>query len=137
MRYLLSSDLATLATAPMIYSVAIPFALLDLWVSAYQAVCFRAWNVGRVRRRDYIAIDRHRLAYLNGIEKFNCLFCSYANGLTAYVREIAARTEAYWCPIRHARRVRGTHDRYSAFAAYGDSRAYRQQLAAFRSTAKR
>jgi hypothetical protein len=136
-RYVASGDLATLMTAPIIYSVFVPFLLLDLWVSVYQAVCFRAWDIGRVRRRDYFAIDRHRLAYLNGVEKVNCLFCSYANGLIAYVREIAARTEAYWCPIRHARHVRGTHHRYAAFAAYGDPRGYRQQLAALRATAKR
>lgn len=136
-RYLVSGDLATLMTAPIVYSIAIPFVVLDLWVSVYQAVCFRAWGVTRVRRRDYIAIDRHKLAYLNGIEKINCLFCSYANGLIAYVREIAARTEAYWCPIRHARRVRGTHARYLAFAAYGDPREYRERLSALRAAAKR
>ena len=136
-RYVFSGDLATLITAPIIYSIVIPFVVLDLWVSVYQAVCFRAWSVGRVRRRDYFAIDRHKLAYLNGIERFNCLFCSYANGLIAYVREIAARTEAYWCPIRHARRIRGTHQRYLSFAAYGDPRGYRAQLAALRASAKR
>jgi hypothetical protein len=136
-RYVMSSDVATLMTAPFIYSVFVPFLLLDLWITMYQAICFRAWNIGRVRRRDYFAIDRHRLAYLNGIEGLNCLFCSYANGLIAYVREIAARTESYWCPIRHARRLRGTHDRYAAFAAYGDPGAYRQRLAALRAAAKR
>jgi hypothetical protein len=137
LRYVLSGDLATLVTAPITYSVFVPFVLLDFWISVYQAICFRAWNIGRVRRRDYFAIDRHKLAYLNGIEKLNCLFCSYANGLIAYVREIAARTEAYWCPIRHARRVRDTHERYAAFAAYGDPRAYRERLAALRAAAKR
>ena len=136
-RYVISSDLATLATAPVIYSVFIPFVILDLWVTAYQGVCFRAWGIGLVRRRDYFAIDRHKLAYLNAIEKFNCLFCSYTNGLIGYVREIASRTEAYWCPIRHARRVRGIHDRYPSFAPYGDSPAYRQRLAALRAAARR
>jgi hypothetical protein len=136
-RYVLSGDLATLITAPLVYSVFIPFAVLDLWVTAYQAVCFRAWHVRPVRRRHYFAIDRHKLAYLNAIEKFNCLFCSYTNGLTGYVREIASRTEAYWCPIRHARRVRGVHDRYPSFAPYGDSPAYRQRLAVLRAAAKR
>ena len=31
------------------------------------------------------------LAYLNGIEKLNCTFCSYANGLIAYVRRDRSR----------------------------------------------
>lgn len=136
-RYVISGDLATVVTAPLIYSVFLPFALLDFWVTAYQAVCFRAWGIGLVRRRDYFAIDRHKLAYLNAIEKFNCLFCSYTNGLIGYVREIASRTEAYWCPIRHARRVRGVHERYPSFAPYGDPPAYRERLAALRAAAKR
>jgi hypothetical protein len=136
-RYVISGDLATLITAPVIYSVFIPFVLLDLWVTAYQTICFRAWSVRPVRRRDYFAIDRHKLAYLNAIEKFNCLFCSYANGLIGYVREIASRTEAYWCPIRHARLVRGAHERYPSFAPYGDPPAYRQRLTALRAAAKR
>jgi hypothetical protein len=40
--------------------------------------------------------DRTHLAYLNLVEKINCAYCSYGNGLAAYLREIAARTEQYW-----------------------------------------
>ena len=29
----------------------------------------------RVRRSRYFVIDRHHLAYLNGIEKLNCVYC--------------------------------------------------------------
>lgn len=123
--YFWRGDIPTLLTAPVIYSIAVPFLLLDLWVTFYQAVCFRAWGIRRVRRRAYFAIDHHKLAYLNGIEKLNCVFCGYVNGLIAYVREIAARTEQYWCPIRHARRIREPHGRYQAFAPYGDPVAYR------------
>jgi hypothetical protein len=36
--------------------------------------------MARVPRRRYFAVDRHKLAHLNGIEKVNCTFCSYANG---------------------------------------------------------
>ena len=131
-RYLWSGDVASLLTAPLVYSLLVPFALLDAWVMLYQAICFRAWDLRPVRRRDYFAIDRHRLPYLNGIEKINCLFCSYANGLLAYVHEVASRTEQYWCPIKHGRRVRGAHHRYAAFAPYGDARTYRDRLAFYR-----
>ena len=65
-----------------------------------------------MRRRDYFVFDRHHLAYLNAIEKLNCAYCSYANGLVAYVREIAGRTEQFWCPIKHARRAIGAHAHY-------------------------
>ena len=83
------------------------------------------------------SIDRHRLAYLNGLEKLNCLYCSYANGVIAYVRDIAARTEQYWCPIRHARRVRHPHERYESFAAYGDAAGFRRTLPSQRAALKK
>ena len=136
-RYVLGGDVATLVTAPLIYSVCVPFVLLDAWVTLYQALCFRAWGIRRVRRRTCFVIDRHKLDYLNGAERLNCLYCSYANGVIAYVREIAARTEQYWCPIRHSRPVRGAHDRYDTFAPYRDGREYRNRLPSFRSSLKR
>jgi len=115
-------------TAPVIYSLIVPFAVLDLWVSLYQAVCFRVYGIARVRRGDHIAFDRHHLAYLNGLQKLNCLYCGYCNGVISYVREIAGRTEQYWCPIKHARRVKGVHDNYAAFLDYGDAEAFQAEL---------
>jgi hypothetical protein len=134
--FLRESSLVTVLTAPVIYSLVVPVALLDLWVSGYQAVCFRAYGIARVRRSAYVVIDRHQLAYLNGIEKVNCMFCSYANGVFAYVREVAGRTEQYWCPIRHARRIRAPHSRYRAFSEYGDAEGYRRRLIPLRDALK-
>jgi hypothetical protein len=102
--------------------------LLDLFVSMYQAVCFPVYGIPKVRRNDYLVIDRKKLRYLNLLEGVNCLYCSYANGLLAYVVEIVARTEQHWCPIRHSRRIRNAHDRYSHFLPYGDAGAYREQI---------
>jgi hypothetical protein len=99
------------------------------------AGCFPVYGIPRVRRRDYLAFDRGQLAYLNAIEKLNCAYCSYANGLLAYVREIASRTEEYWCPIKHARRVLGVHPRYGRFVDYGDGDAYRHDLERLRAEA--
>jgi hypothetical protein len=81
-----------------------------------------------VRRSTYIVIDRQNLAYLNAIEKANCVYCGYANGVFAYVREIAGRTEQYWCPIKHVKRVRAPHIHYREFVDYGDGRGYRRML---------
>jgi hypothetical protein len=53
------------------------------------------------------------------------------NCLIAYVREIAGRTEQYWCPIKHARRVVGAHPLYAGFDDYGDADAYKKRLAEF------
>ncbi|MGH9714167.1 MAG: hypothetical protein ACRD5M_12790 [Candidatus Acidiferrales bacterium] len=127
-RYIAGSRVLAILTAPFIYACFIPFALLDLFVSTYQAVCFPIYGIPKARRKDYMAIDRNKLRYLNALEGLNCLYCSYANGLLAYVVEVAGRTEQHWCPIRHARRVQRTHDRYSHFLAYGDASAYREHL---------
>ena len=108
-------------TSPLIYSLVIPFALADLWVSLYQAVCFRVYRIEQVRRRAYFALDRARLPYLNAIEKLNCLYCSYVNGVIAFVREVAARTEQYWCPIKHDEAPAGAHERHEGFSRYGDA----------------
>jgi hypothetical protein len=102
----------------------VPFALLDAMVSLYQWACFGVYGIARVRRSDHLVFDRASLRYLNGLERFNCWFCSYGNGVISYAREIAARTEQYWCPIKHSRRILGAHERYHAFADYGDAAAY-------------
>ncbi len=128
LQYLGNARPLSVLTAPIIYGMVVPLAALDLTITFYQHTCFRAYGIPRVRRGDYIVIDRHRLDYLNVIEKLNCVYCGYGNGLIAYVREIVARTEQYWCPIRHARRVPGVHSRYARFFDYGDARSYKQQL---------
>jgi hypothetical protein len=130
--FLRESSLLNLATAPVIYSLIVPIGLLDLWISVYQAICFRAYRIAPVRRSAYIVIDRQHLAYLNTIEKLNCVYCSYANGVFAYVREVAGRTEQYWCPIRHAKRVHAPHTHYRHFVDYGDAEGYRRRLLALR-----
>jgi hypothetical protein len=127
-RYVLQSRIMAILTAPFIYAVIIPFVLLDLFVTVYQTVCFPVYGIPKARRRDYIAIDRNKLRYLNALEGFNCLYCSYGNGVLAYAVEIAGRTEQHWCPIRHARRVQNVHDRYAHFLPYGDAAAYREKL---------
>ena len=66
------------------------------------------------------------------IERFHCEYCAYGNGLLAYAMEITARTEQYFCPIKHARKIMGTHARYKQFLAYGDPGDYHAQLERFR-----
>jgi hypothetical protein len=127
-RYLLDANPLMILSAPVIYSLIIPIALVDLWVMAYQAICFPIYKIPKVPRRDYLVFDRHHLAYLNTIEKLNCAYCSYANGAIAFVREVASRTEVYWCPIKHARRILGPHPHYQGFADFGDAEGFRAKL---------
>ncbi|RQW78495.1 MAG: hypothetical protein EHM79_21465, partial [Geobacter sp.] len=90
------------------------------------------YRVAKVRRADYIVLDRQHLEYLNFIEKFHCTYCAYASGLSGYVAEIVARTEQYFCPIKHARKILGTHSRYARFLDYGEAADYEAKLEEFR-----
>ena len=124
-------------TAPIIYSTIIPLALFDLCVTFYQATCFPIYGIPKVRHSDYIKIDHQHLAYLNIIEKFHCIYCSYANGMIAYAREIVARTEQYFCPIKHAQKILGSHARYNQFLNYGDADDFHAKLEEFRAALAR
>jgi len=131
-RQIRDSPLRFILVSPIIYSLILPLALLDGFLMLYQAICFRVFGIARVRRGDFVVIDRHHLAYLNPLEKFNCLYCGYGNGVIAFAREIAARTEEYWCPIKHSRPVATPHSRYTHFVDYGDAEGYRRHQAALR-----
>lgn len=135
--YLLNARPLVLLTAPVIYALIVPFVLLDVSIMIYQAICFPVYGIPKVRRTDYFAFDRAHLAYLNAVEKLNCAYCTYANGVIAYVREVASRTEEYWCPIKHAKRVIGTHARYAGFEDYGDADGYRGELGRHRASLKK
>jgi hypothetical protein len=126
-KHIRTTRLLVIVSSPLIYACVLPFLLLDLAVTIYQAVCFPIYGIPKVRRRDYLIFDRGRLRYLNTIEKVGCVYCSYANGLLAMITEVAARTERHFCPIKHARRLVHAHSQYAAFLPYGDGRAYRQQ----------
>jgi hypothetical protein len=52
--------------------------------------------------------------------------------LIGYVGEIAGRTEQYWCPIKHARKLAGAHPQYRHFVDYGDAEGYQRELAELR-----
>ncbi len=121
--YVLTANFWSVLTAPVIYAVLLPMLVLDLSVTVYQHICFRAYGIARVKRSDYFVFDRTHLAYLNWIEKINCAYCSYGNGLMAYGREIVARTEQYWCPIKHARKIMAAHPYYTGFVDFGDAEA--------------
>ncbi|HQW28803.1 MAG TPA: hypothetical protein PK529_06435 [Verrucomicrobiales bacterium] len=126
--FLRGSRFMVLFTAPVIWSCLIPILLLDLFVTIYQAICFPVYGIPKVKRSDYIRLDRRHLAYLNWVEKLNCEYCGYANGVIASASEIAARTEQYWCPIKHALRMKSRHSRYRFFFDYGDAERYLEQI---------
>ncbi len=132
LRYLRDASLLNILTAPVIYSLIAPALVIDLWVQMYQAVCFPAYGIPRVVRRDFFALDHRKLSYLNAIEKFNCIYCSYFNGLVGFIREVGSRTEQYWCPIRHSRSnlYRSTRDKH--YFDYGDAETFKRSYEAKR-----
>lgn len=126
--YIRDSRFMILLTTPVILSCIIPIVIVDLAMIVYQAICFPVYGIPKVKRRDYIHLDRRHLKYLNWAEKLNCEYCGYANGVLACATEIAARTEQYWCPIKHALRMKSMHNRYRFFFDYGDAEHYREQI---------
>lgn len=131
-RWLITDRPQNLITGPIIYSMIIPLLITDLFVSFYQFACFPIYGIKKVRRGDYMIFDRQQLHYLNWIEKFHCTYCAYANGLVAYITEILARTEQYFCPIKHARKILGTHSRYARFLEFGEAENYEAKLEEYR-----
>lgn len=130
--WFLDSRPRNILSAPFIYAMLVPFVFLDLCLTLYQSICFPLYNIGKVKRNLYIVIDHQHLKHLNSIEKVNCIYCGYANGLLAYAREIASRTEMYWCPIKHASRIIDKHSRYHQFIEYGEAENYHTKVEDFR-----
>ncbi len=131
-RWLVTNRPQNLITGPIIYGMVLPMLLLDALVTLFQWTCFPIYGITKVRRGSYIVFDRHHLGYLNAIEKFHCTYCEYGNGLMGYMAEILARTEEYFCPIKHAHKILGTHKRYNRFLDYGDGADYERRLEEFR-----
>ena len=77
-------------------------------------------------------IDRYKLKYLNFSKKFNCVYCGYFTGVISYAQEIAGKTEQYWCPIKHARKLKTSHNHYSKFMDYGDATGYQEKFVKIR-----
>jgi len=104
-----------------------PLVIFDICMEIYHQVCFRLYKIPRVKRSSYVKIDRHKLEYLSTLDKINCAYCGYANGLMQYAVEIAAKTEKYWCAIKHKKAngfVEPVH--HKEFADYGDETSYKK-----------
>jgi len=137
LRQLFGTKIRFLLSIPFIYAMIIPVVILHIFLEIYHRICFPLYGIHVLKTSDYFVFDRQYLTYLNWYEKFNCMYCSYCNCLLSYAREIAALTELYWCPIKHARRIHGTHNQYHYFVDYLEGRGYRVKKEALRSIAKK
>ncbi len=121
-----STILNYLVSAPFIYVMIFPLLILDISLEIYHRICFRLYRLPYVRRSNYIKIDRHKLTYLSWLEKLNCIYCGYANGLMQYAAVIAGETEKYWCGIMHKKYpnfIPPPH--HKDFLPFGDEKAFR------------
>jgi hypothetical protein len=105
---------------------------MGLFATTYQIIFFPVYRILKVRRSDHLVFDRTDFPYPNIIKKLNCFYCAYHNIDAAYAPEVVARTEQYWCPIKHAPHIHSTHGCYPSFFDYGDAEAYSQESARLR-----
>ena len=127
-KYLIPTNLRHFLSIPFIYGMIIPTIFLDVFLTVYQWTAFSLYRIPKVKRSEYIVYERRFLDYLNWIQKINCLYCSYVNGLFAYSVEIGARTERYWCPIKSAHKPRFSHWWYQDFADYGSPEQWSEKF---------
>lgn len=114
--------------APFIYAMVMPALLMDGCVTVFQWICFPIYGIQRVDRAQFFVFDRHKLHYLNRVQKFNCAFCSYFNSVISYTQEVASLTEERFCPIKHKLNPRRRHKRYRLFTEYDDAEGFRARL---------
>ena len=110
---------------PLIWSVALPLVITDLWIEIYHRICFPLYGLSYIKRKSYIRIDRHKLGYLNWFEKAACAYCGYGNGVIGYWVAIAAATEKYWCGIKHKKDKEFNEPaHHQDFLTYGDKDSF-------------
>lgn len=62
----------------------VPFLVISHLTSSlilYQWVVRPLFGTKRIAWKDYIIIDRHRIEGIPAFDRFNCMFCGYANGV--------------------------------------------------------
>lgn len=118
-----------LLSVPFIYGMIVPLIILDISTEIYHRIAFFFYKIDCVKRSKYIKIDRQRLSYLTGLEKINCMYCVYANGLLHYASMIAAKTEYYWCGIKHEQNNDfSSPQHHKNFLPYGDKNKFEKYV---------
>lgn len=124
----LPSILRHTISIPFIYAPFFFMIPMDIILEIYHRICFPLYGIPYIQRRKYIKIDRQKLSYLNWIQKINCVYCGYANGLFPYGGAICAATERYWCPIKHQDNgIFEAPKHQDNFAEYGDAEGFKSR----------
>ena len=125
-KYIYWAKIRHILSMPFIYAMFVPTIILDIFLFVYQNICFRLYGIPLVKRNEYVVYDRKFLDYLNVIQKFNCLYCSYVNWVFSFAVEIWGRTEKYWCPIKYAKKMKWNHNWQKHFADYWDAKWFKE-----------
>lgn len=113
--------------APIIWFMIVPIVLLDICIELYHRTCFPLYGLECIKRKDYVKMDRYKLPHLVWYDKIFCWYCEYANGVLQYSGAIAARTEKFWCGIKHKQEkgyVEPKH--HKEFIKYNDKKSYKK-----------
>ena len=87
---------------------ALPCAIIvHLWCWLFHRLVTPFFGIEPLYLRDYLVIDRHRLSRLNWIQKIGCVYCSYANAVTAFAKATANGVEVHACAIKHLSKRKG------------------------------
>lgn len=104
----------------MIYSMIVPYVICDIWTNLYQIFYFKIMGIPTIDRREYFTLDRGKLSKLNVLQKTNCVYCGYINGLVAWQKAVANQTELYSCAIKHKEEIAGQehHEEFFEYEEY-------------------
>jgi hypothetical protein len=103
----------------VITSMVFPLLIVDVCCSVYHAVYFRLKGIPLIPRGRYIVLDRGRLRGLNWVQRWNCAYCDYANGLIEWTKAVINTTEVYNCAIKHGSAAHAL-DHQKGYFAYRD-----------------
>jgi hypothetical protein len=106
----------------------LPLVTADFFIEIYHRITFPLCKMPCVKRSKYIKIDRYKLKYLTFLQKFNCVYCGYGNGVVRYWGQIFKDTESYWCGVQHkSDRKWIAPEHHKNFAKYGDKKGFEEK----------
>jgi hypothetical protein len=105
--YILTNPLQWIPAGLAIYGMIFPMVILDISTQIYQFVFFGLQGIPKVKRSDYIVVERWNLPNLGLWKRLNCAYCDYANGLAAWVKQVVAQTEIHSCAIKNSTTLLG------------------------------
>lgn len=109
------NPLALFIAASSIFSMVIPVLIVDISLFFYQTVYFGLMGIPKIKRSEFVGIDRWDFTKLNIVQRISCAYCDYANGVIDYAKTVARQTELYNCAIKYSHAKKNTEERTEYF----------------------